>query len=582
MVELKSTPTTGEAIGTVDAVTGDAAVVRADGTAVTLSAGDPLFQGDQLQTGADGAVAITFADHSEFSLGASGQMTLDEMVYDPSAGEGSATLSVAKGLFVFVSGQIAKTAPDAMVLETPVMTVGIRGTKVAGRADADGAENAITLLREDDGATGEIVIATSGGVTVVNQPYQTVRAWAANSAPSKPETMDPDDLTDIYGTDFDPVGGDLRSLDRAEGNHRSESSDEGEPKLIDEAVTEDGGSADPVVGGSGEDRPGALTTAAGAPETEPEADVVPVTMESPIGIGIKPVVTQQGLDIVSELLGVETADPANGPQVGALNSLLSQAQGTLSGRDEDADAESEADDEAATEGASIGGDRSDADDPDSLQADDPSTSTSAGDDVASGTEGVTVTGTSGNDSLTAGSGDDTISGDDGDDWISSGLGNDQLTGGAGHDELIGGDGNDTLTGGAGDDTLLGEKGNDYLMGGQGNDMLIGGKGDDTLVSGAGDDILEGGAGNDLFFFVASGHTCTDITDFSAGDRILLANFLVGDVTVTHESGGDTIIRAQNALAADLTLTLEGVGWTSDAGYQLTQEGSHVELTFAEA
>ena len=44
-------------------------------------------------------------------------------------------VNIIQCLFKFVSGDIAKVGPDAMTVYTPpFVTVGIRGTKVAGRA----------------------------------------------------------------------------------------------------------------------------------------------------------------------------------------------------------------------------------------------------------------------------------------------------------------------------------------------------------------------------------------------------------------------------------------------------------------
>ena len=43
-------------------------------------------------------------------------------------------VNMVEGAFSFISGEIAKTGPDAMTLETPVVTMGIRGTTVAGKA----------------------------------------------------------------------------------------------------------------------------------------------------------------------------------------------------------------------------------------------------------------------------------------------------------------------------------------------------------------------------------------------------------------------------------------------------------------
>lgn len=131
-LELAQAPST-EAIGQVDSVTGEAFIVRADGTTVPAEAGAPIFLGDVVETGDKGAIGLVFVDDSTFSLSDSGKMTIDEMVYDPATNQGSSLFNVAQGVFTFVSGEIAKTSVDAMQIETPVATIGIRGTSGGGR-----------------------------------------------------------------------------------------------------------------------------------------------------------------------------------------------------------------------------------------------------------------------------------------------------------------------------------------------------------------------------------------------------------------------------------------------------------------
>jgi len=202
----------GQPIGFVETATGVVSVVRADGALVSLREGDPVFEGDRVETAADSALSITFADESNLSLGENGRMTLDELVYDPSAGEGEATISIAKGVFVFASGLISKTSPDAMAIKTPVMTIGIRGTKAAGRADAEGSDNAVTLLPEEDEAIGEVVIITEAGVQVLNQLFQTIVLSSLFQAPPPPVVVSAGDMGNLYGSGFDPVSGDLASV----------------------------------------------------------------------------------------------------------------------------------------------------------------------------------------------------------------------------------------------------------------------------------------------------------------------------------------------------------------------------------
>jgi len=70
-------------IGRVDETVGDVTATRVDGTRVILNKDSSVFQGDILETGAGGAVAVVFIDETEFSLGEDGRMVLDERAITP-------------------------------------------------------------------------------------------------------------------------------------------------------------------------------------------------------------------------------------------------------------------------------------------------------------------------------------------------------------------------------------------------------------------------------------------------------------------------------------------------------------------
>jgi hypothetical protein len=173
-------------IGRVETVEGGVEVTRADGTKITLGHGAPLFSGDVIETAENASVGIVLADDSTLSLAESGRMVMDEVAYDPATETGNATISVVQGVFSFVSGQIAKVDPDAMVLRTPVAQIGIRGTKIAGVAAAEGQENTISLLPDADGFIGEISVSNSAGTIVLNQAGATTSLASAFQAPAKP------------------------------------------------------------------------------------------------------------------------------------------------------------------------------------------------------------------------------------------------------------------------------------------------------------------------------------------------------------------------------------------------------------
>ena len=55
-----------------------------------------------------------------------------------------------------------------MTLKTPVVTMGIRGTTVAGKAAVEGNDNSFTLLQDADGGVGQISVSNSAGTQVTS------------------------------------------------------------------------------------------------------------------------------------------------------------------------------------------------------------------------------------------------------------------------------------------------------------------------------------------------------------------------------------------------------------------------------
>ena len=129
----------------MSSLTGVAKAKRVDGNEFNLSNGDPVFQGDTITVSNSGAVGLTFLDKTTLSLSEGGKMLLDELVYNPETGDGNMTIDMVEGAFSFISGEIAKTGEDAMTIKTPVATIGIRGTTVAGKAAVEGNENSFTF-----------------------------------------------------------------------------------------------------------------------------------------------------------------------------------------------------------------------------------------------------------------------------------------------------------------------------------------------------------------------------------------------------------------------------------------------------
>lgn len=550
------------AIGKVETSEGDVWAVRADGSRVELQAGDQVFQGDLLETGDNGAVGVTFADGSAFSLGGNGEMTIDQLVYDPLSQSGESFFSVVQGTFSFVSGAIAKTNPDAMTVETPVATIGVRGTKVVGQAGPEGTDNSFTLMKEDDGQVGEIIVYNESGVQVLNRPGETVSINFRTDGVPDPVTLSLQDVGAKYvatlralpQTDHDTG----RNTDDEFGPGASEvdqvldasMDEEAGPDLPDEAAMDEEGTGeepvldqeieafeefeevagpgDPVFEEAGPPVEGFSDEFATGPEDLPAGVVAEGVAGPPSG-------DAQEVALPSDVMQMlATASPETVDRVistlqqmtGATTIELVPEAGSLFGGTA-----------AGIDNTVLSGSTGDQDTTDSSSDDDDNDNDEGPAPIVSANE---VAG----DTLTGTDDDDTIYGGAGDDLIDGGEDHDTLYGQAGHDTIYGGKGDDTIDGGIGDDVIDGGEDKDLIYGGDGADSILGGKNDDTIHGGAGDDVIDGGADKDLIYGGAGadsilGGENDDTIHGGAGNDNLDGG---GDKDTIHGDAGDDIIR----------------------------------------
>lgn len=139
------------AVGNVAKISGTAVVTR-NGVPVELKQGDRLLKGDEVQTGADTTIGISFVDGTALGLASNARIVLDEMTYDPHGSSNSSLLSLIQGTITLVAGHTAKFGN--MRVETPVATMGIRGTAIMVEIAADNGPSKFSVLREPDGRVG--------------------------------------------------------------------------------------------------------------------------------------------------------------------------------------------------------------------------------------------------------------------------------------------------------------------------------------------------------------------------------------------------------------------------------------------
>lgn len=201
-----------QVIGHVTKLVGSATAIR-NGVSVILNNGDNVEKGDVVSTGGDSTLGITFIDGTVFGLSSNARMVLNEMVYDPNGSSNSSLLSLVAGTITFVAGETAKHGD--MKIDTPVATMGIRGTAVltqinfvvpAGGGDPQ-PQASFQVLVEPNGTTGSYILfdkVTLLPIATVNQAGQMIQISGGNVSISN-ALMSPDIqklITDVFTLKF--------------------------------------------------------------------------------------------------------------------------------------------------------------------------------------------------------------------------------------------------------------------------------------------------------------------------------------------------------------------------------------------
>ena len=117
-------------IGSIKNLDGTVEIFR-QGRAVKPVTGSRIYGLDTIKTGKNGSMGIILRDDTIVSLGPDSTLDMKEFRFDPHQQEYSLVCRMLKGTFIFISGVIAKLAPESVKLETPDGTVAVRGTRLA-------------------------------------------------------------------------------------------------------------------------------------------------------------------------------------------------------------------------------------------------------------------------------------------------------------------------------------------------------------------------------------------------------------------------------------------------------------------
>lgn len=143
------------------------AIKRADKTAKErpLSVGKPLYNSDALYSEKDSYALVVFPDGQKITLRADSEMDISQYHYQIKDKKDQVLLRLATGGLRMLTGTIGKNDHSAFALDTPVATIGIRGSE--GIVSADG-----TVTTTEGGLTvtlpGQEPIPVMAGYTFAN------------------------------------------------------------------------------------------------------------------------------------------------------------------------------------------------------------------------------------------------------------------------------------------------------------------------------------------------------------------------------------------------------------------------------
>ena len=154
---------------------------------------------DAVKTAA-GKLAMTFEDETKVQMTENSKLVIDDFVYDPNnKSGGKLAVKVALGTMRYASGQIAKSNPQNVLVNTPTATIGVRGTDFSATVDELGGSTVVLLPScpnnkptrtvqdiEANCVTGTIFVETDAGQVVLNQPFQATKVDSRDSKPRPP------------------------------------------------------------------------------------------------------------------------------------------------------------------------------------------------------------------------------------------------------------------------------------------------------------------------------------------------------------------------------------------------------------
>lgn len=543
-------------IGQITIVHGLAQAESDEGIRI-LEPGSPVFQDDIISTGDNGALEIRFTDETVMAQGENSRLVLDEYVFDANTGMGALNFDLVEGTFRSVTGIIVDNNPDGFALESPLATIGIRGTTTAHTIPpawaADQTENHVVLVY--DGKPVLVIPQGDGTARLIDTSGRKVEVSELGAGTVQVMTVAEYLYYEQYSSEQlgqeEPVWDSPEEIineepdtDRPLGDATTATGNPAEDNLSEPGGAE-GGDASP------DDEDG---------EGEESGQVESATLE---GNGLEDLLLDGQLILEDSTLQVEAT-------TGALDALQTLYGGTVAGTDTTTLVTvSPTTTPTTTTGTPSVAFSSGST---TLTAANVSSGFVATAPSGAGTFSVTVSSSTppaAGTSVTAdfsNFGSNQVVQFDASSITDSGAGYFTVTGGGAGDSISGTNHNtdgDTIYGGQGNDSLFGYIGNDTLYGGDGDDTIYGNNSGQGQSQGSDNDIIYGQAGTDTMY----GNEGNDTFVYSATSEVTSGESIDGG------SGSDTIRVEGDTSFADLDFT------TNVSSVEYLQISAGVEAAF---
>lgn len=153
-----------------------------DQSSMPIKRGDFLNIGDTIHTGDNARAIFRFTDGSHLTMGENSVMSLKDFIY--SENEKKAVFEFAKGAFRIITGAITQIDSPNFTVNTPIGSIGIRGTDFWGGNLSDDNSIDVVLLKSEHSIEikntyGKVILdkANQGTTLFPDQAPLSARIW---------------------------------------------------------------------------------------------------------------------------------------------------------------------------------------------------------------------------------------------------------------------------------------------------------------------------------------------------------------------------------------------------------------------